>query len=150
MKRTSLVTVPVLLLALLVVAGCGSSKKSSAGSSTPATSASTTSTAPTKAPAAAAKGGSTLKLSADPSGAFKFDKTSLTAKAGAVTISMTNPSSVTHGVGISGNGVDKDGPTVGQGAVSTVSITLKPGTYQFYCPVPGHKQAGMKGTLTVQ
>ena len=47
-------------------------------------------------------------------------------------------------------GVDQDGQTVGQGGTSTVTVTLKPGRYEFYCPVDGHKDAGMKGTLTVK
>jgi plastocyanin len=40
--------------------------------------------------------------------------------------------------------------TAKPGKVSTVTVTLKKGTYEYYCPVPGHKEAGMKGTLTVQ
>ena len=88
-------------------------------------------------------------LAADPSGQLKFDKSSLTAKAGVVTIVMDNPSSVPHGVGVAGNGLDKDGAVVNKGGKSTVTAALKPGTYQFYCPVPGHKQAGMVGTLTI-
>jgi uncharacterized cupredoxin-like copper-binding protein len=43
-----------------------------------------------------------------------------------------------------------DGNTVSKGGVSTVSANLKPGKYEFYCPVDGHKQAGMKGTLTIK
>ena len=62
---------------------------------------------------------------------------------------MDNPSGVPHAVAIEGNGVDTDGKTVSNGGTSTVSADLKPGTYTFYCPVPGHKAAGMKGTLTV-
>jgi len=45
--------------------------------------------------------------------------------------------------------VDKSGQTVQPGGASTVTADLKPGTYTFYCPVPGHEAAGMKGTLTV-
>ena len=96
-------------------------------------------------------GGATtdLKLSADPSGALKFDKSSLTAKAGTVTITMDNPSSLPHAVAVEGNGVDKDGETVNKGGVSKVTVDLKPGKYEFYCPVDGHKAGGMKGELTV-
>jgi plastocyanin len=97
-----------------------------------------------------AGGGQTLKLSADPGGALKFDKSSLTAKAGKVTIVMDNPSSLPHAIEVEGKGMEIKGDTVTKGGVSTASGTLKAGTYEFYCPVDGHKQAGMKGTLTVQ
>jgi uncharacterized cupredoxin-like copper-binding protein len=94
-------------------------------------------------------GGQTLKIAADPSGASKFDKSSLTAKAGKVTIEMDNPSDVAHAVEIEGNGVEAEGETVTKDGVSKASANLKPGEYEFYCPVDGHKAAGMEGTLTV-
>jgi plastocyanin len=91
----------------------------------------------------------TLKIAADPSGALKFDKTSLTAKAGKITVVMDNPSDVPHAVEIEGPGVEAKGETVGKGGVSKASAEVKPGKYDFYCPVDGHRQAGMEGTLTV-
>ena len=54
---------------------------------------------------------------------------------------MDNPSPVPHGIAVEGNGVDKDGKTVSMGGKSTVTVSLKPGKYEFYCPVPGHKAA---------
>ena len=57
---------------------------------------------------------------------------------------------MSDGLSIEGNGVDVDGKTVGKGEKSIASADLKPGTYTFYCPVPGHEDAGMKGTLTVK
>ena len=133
----------------LAAAGCGGDDDSGNG-----TSAATTATtqATTDAGGSASGGGEELKLSADPGGALKFDKSSLDAKAGKVTIVMTNPDSVSaqHAVSIEGNGVDEDGNTVDPGGTSTVSADLKPGTYTFYCPVDGHEAAGMKGTLTVK
>jgi plastocyanin len=99
--------------------------------------------------AASGGGGQTLKIAADPSGALKFDKSSLTAKAGKVTIVMDNPSDVPHAVEIEGKGVEAEGETVEKGGVSKASADLKAGEYEFYCPVDGHKQAGMEGTLTV-
>jgi plastocyanin len=90
-----------------------------------------------------------LKISADSSGKLKFNKTKLTAKAGTVTITMANPSNLPHAVAVEGKGVDKDGKTVRKGGTSTVTVKLKKGKYTFYCPVPGHEAAGMKGTLTV-
>jgi plastocyanin len=89
------------------------------------------------------------QLSADPSGSLAFNKKTLSAKAGSVTITMDNPASIPHGVAVQGNGVNKSGQVVNKGGKSTVTVTLKPGKYTFYCPVPGHRQAGMQGTLTV-
>jgi plastocyanin len=94
-------------------------------------------------------GGSELKLAADPSGALKFDKTSLSAKPGKVTIVMDNPSDVPHASEVEGRGVEEEGEVVEKGGVSQVSADLKAGEYEFYCPVGNHKDAGMEGTLTV-
>jgi uncharacterized cupredoxin-like copper-binding protein len=78
-----------------------------------------------------------------------FNTKTLSAKAGAVTIAMHNPAPLQHGIAVEGNGVDKDGKIVGQGSTSVLALQLKAGTYAFFCPVPGHRQAGMQGTLTV-
>jgi plastocyanin len=91
----------------------------------------------------------TLQIEADPSGALRFTTESLQANAGEVEIIMENPSSVPHNVAIKGNGVDEKGEVVGEGEQSRVSATVEPGTYEFYCSVPGHEAAGMKGDLTV-
>ena len=134
----------VLVLALFAGAGvlsaCGSSDDSSSGGG-PAT----------KSTAAPAAGGKTLKLEADGDGGLYFEQSKLKAKAGAVSLVMENPSGSgkPHGIAIEGNGVDKDGQIVQPGSKSTLTITLKPGTYEYYCPVPAHKAAGMKGKLTV-
>jgi plastocyanin len=147
--RTPRVVVPaVAVLAVLFVVGCGGSSKSSSdtgASSAPAAPAATT---PASSGGGASSGGENLTLSADPS-QLKFDKSSLTAKAGSVTITMDNPSSLPHAIAVEGNGVDKDGETVQKGGKSTITVDLKPGKYEFYCPVDGHKAAGMEGTLTV-
>lgn len=90
-----------------------------------------------------------LKLTADPGGALKFDKTTLTTKPGKVTVVLDNPSSVPHAIEVEGKGVEEEGETVGKGAVSKVTVDLKPGEYEYYCPVDGHAKAGMEGTLTV-
>ena len=99
-----------------------------------------------------AASGTTLKLSASPN-ALKFSVTKLSvAKPGKVTIVMSNPSSIPHDIALKGGGLKKAvvGKTVTKGGTSTISTTLKKGTYTFYCSVPGHEQAGMKGTLTVK
>jgi plastocyanin len=63
---------------------------------------------------------------------------------------MANPSQIPHGIGVDGNGVDVDGPVVGPGKTSTATAELKPGTYEYYCTVKSHHQAGMEGTLVVK
>jgi uncharacterized cupredoxin-like copper-binding protein len=94
-------------------------------------------------------GGSKLTITADPGGALKWEKTALSSKAGSVTITMDNPSSVPHAVEVEGNGVEEETKTLTDGKAS-MTVDLKPGKYEFYCPVDGHRQAGMEGTLTVQ
>lgn len=133
----------------LAAAGCGSSKsKTSTESTTPAS----TTPATTSTSAAPAAGGETkLALAADTNGELKYDKSSLSAKAGKVSIDFSNSSSLPHNLTIASSSgtVVNETPTF-QGGSKTVSMTLKAGTYKFYCTVPGHRQAGMEGTLTVQ
>jgi plastocyanin len=92
------------------------------------------------------KGGK-LTIPADPTGALAFQFAKATAQPGKVTVSMPNPAPIQHNISIQGQG---KGPIVGTGGTSTFTATLKPGTYEFLCDVPGHAQAGMKGTLTVK
>ena len=127
-------------------AGCGGDDDSGGSSSS---GGSTTKDNTSSGSGGGGGSGQTLKLTADPGGALKFDKTSLTAKAGKVSVVMDNPSSLPHAIEVEGKGQELKGDTVTKGGVSKVSGTLKPGTYEFYCPVDGHKAAGMKGTLTV-
>jgi uncharacterized cupredoxin-like copper-binding protein len=101
---------------------------------------------------ATASRGQTLRTSADPSGKLRFIPNRLSARRGAVTIVMTNPrsSGMMHGIALEGRGVDKGGRIVQPGKTSSVTARLKKGRYVFYCPVPGHRQAGMVGRLTVK
>jgi uncharacterized cupredoxin-like copper-binding protein len=94
----------------------------------------------------------TLHLSAKPGIVFKFNTSALTAKAGTVTILMSNPSGsrVKHGIGVSGKGVDKDGKIVTPGKTSSLTVALKPGRYTFYCNNDNHRGLGMRGVLTVK
>jgi plastocyanin len=94
------------------------------------------------------KGGK-LTIPADPTGALAFTFGKATATAGKVTISMPNQAPIQHDIAITGP-VNGKGPVVGNGATSSFSTTLKAGSYQFLCTVPGHAAAGMKGTLTVK
>lgn len=91
-----------------------------------------------------------LEIDADPTGQLKFLASRAKATPGKVTLRMKNPSSVPHDIAITGSGQNQIGAVVSGGGVSTVSVSLKPGTYTFYCSVDGHAAAGMKGTLTVK
>jgi plastocyanin len=139
-------------LGLLALAGCGSSSSSTSSStSTPASTPATTSSAASSTPAPAAAGGQTLSLAANAEGNLKFDTTSLSAKAGKVTINFTNKASLEHNVTVaSSSGAVVGATPTFQGGSKSVELTLTPGTYKFYCSVPGHRQAGMEGTLVVK
>jgi plastocyanin len=91
-----------------------------------------------------------LNIPANPTGALAFEFNKATAKPGKVTLVMPNKAPITHDISIKGNGINQQGPRVGTGGTSKITVTLKPGTYEFYCSVPGHEAGGMKGTLTVK
>jgi uncharacterized cupredoxin-like copper-binding protein len=97
--------------------------------------------------------GGKLAIPTDPSGQLRYTVKSATATAGSVTIDSQNKSSTPHDIAIQQG---TNGPTLATGkvvtggAVSTVTVDLKPGTYTFYCTVPGHRAAGMVGTITVK
>jgi len=131
-----------LLLATALVAGCGGDDEEEPAS-TPET--------PQEAPATdeGGGGGEAVKVSSPADGALEFDQAELSAKAGKVTFTYDNPSQVPHAFEVEGNGVEEETDTITESDAS-VTVDLKPGTYEYYCPVDGHKAAGMKGTLTVK
>ena len=141
----------VLICAFAIpVAGCGGDDDDNGGGGGSGSSGTSAQTDTGGGASSGGAAGNVLKIAADPNGALTFDKTSLSAKAGKVTIVMANTSSVPHAVELEGGGIEKKGAVVtGGGSVSRVTANLKPGKYEFYCPVDGHKAAGMKGTLTV-
>jgi plastocyanin len=91
----------------------------------------------------------TLDVEADPA-ALAFNTTELSAKAGKVRIDFKNPSAIPHNVVIEENGKELAGfEPIAEGEESETA-ELQPGTYTFFCSVPGHREAGMEGTLTVK
>jgi uncharacterized cupredoxin-like copper-binding protein len=95
--------------------------------------------------------GSALDIEANPQGNLEFVQKSATAKAGKVSLNFTNSSPVPHDVKIeSSSGEEIGGTEVISEGSDSAEVELKPGTYTFYCSVPGHRQAGMEGTLTVK
>jgi plastocyanin len=152
-------TAAVSLLAAGVLAvGCGSSSSSttstSATESTASTTASAASTtaASSSAPGAASTGAAqVVKLAADPSGGLSYNTTTLTAHPGKVTIEFTNMAQLEHNVTVASSAGATEGATpTFSGGTKSLALNLKAGTYTFFCSVPGHRQAGMQGTLTVK
>jgi plastocyanin len=146
---------PVLALGVIALSGCGSSSSTTSSSaSTPASTQATptTSSAATPAPASgAASAAQSLSLTANPEGQLKYDTTSLSAKAGKVSIAFTNMAPLGHNMTIASSSGTVVGATpTFQGGTKTLAVTLKAGTYKFYCSVPGHRAGGMEGTITVQ
>jgi plastocyanin len=141
-------------LLALAVAGCGGDDDDSGNGGGGGGAAQTETGGATEAETTGGGGGGgqaqTLRISADPGGALKFDKDTLTAKPGKVTIVMDNPSDLPHAVELEGHGIESEGETVGMGGVSRASGTVEAGEYEYYCPVDGHDAAGMTGTLTVR
>ncbi len=91
-----------------------------------------------------------LAIPADPGGALAYQYSSAQGGPGQVQIDSPNKSQVDHDIALEGSGVSEKGPVVKNGAVSKISADLKPGDYTFYCSVPGHRQGGMEGKLTVK
>jgi plastocyanin len=155
LRSKPVVSFLALAAGLLVFAGCGSSSSSSSSAASapaaPATTATeTTSSATSSTPAPATGASSNLSLEANPEGALKYNTTALSAKAGKVSIAFANMSPVGHNVTVaSSSGAVVGATPTFSGSSKTLSLNLKPGTYKFYCSVPGHRQAGMEGTLTV-
>jgi plastocyanin len=102
------------------------------------------------APAGAGGAGGMLQLAADPS-AIAYDKTELSSAPGKVTIDFSNPAPVEHDVAIEAEGGEELAASelISEGKTS-VTTELAPGTYTFFCTVPGHREAGMEGTLDVE
>jgi mono/diheme cytochrome c family protein len=98
-----------------------------------------------------------LDIPADPSGQLAYLSNKASATAGPVTISMPNTSGVSHNIALEAGsgGATASGPVLAASSFTTkttasISFKLKPGTYIFFCQAPGHRAAGMYGTLTVK
>lgn len=146
MKKASALL--VLILASVALAACGSSN----GTTTTAGSTAETTATNEAAGGGSSGGGETLKVEADPGGSLAYTTKSLSAKAGNVTIDFNNPQPLTHDVAVEDSSGEEVGKTelVAESSSSATLENLKPGTYTFFCSVPGHREAGMEGTLTVK
>jgi uncharacterized cupredoxin-like copper-binding protein len=125
------------------IVGCGGS------SNNDTTAASNASTTGTTGGAAASGPGGTVSLTASE---YKFSPSDPTVRSGNVTFTEKNAGGVTHSLEIENvNGQDKElEGSVAAGQTGTLTVNLKPGKYEFYCPIDNHKQMGMTGEITVK
>lgn len=120
----------LLLVAVVLLAGCGSddSNDQAAGDTT---------------------GGDrgSVELTATD---FKFNPSMVElAKSGEMTFTLVNDGQTTHALEIEGQGIEEESDEIDGGATTTLTVDLKPGEYEFYCPVDGHREMGMEGTIVV-
>ncbi|HTA13403.1 MAG TPA: plastocyanin/azurin family copper-binding protein [Solirubrobacteraceae bacterium] len=112
--------------------------------------------APGSGKPAVEKGGK-LEIPADPTGQLSYLTNKASATAGSVAISMPNMSGVSHNIAVEagshaatpGGSVLAASQFVTKGTAS-INVQLKPGTYTFFCQAPGHRAAGMYGTIIVK
>jgi plastocyanin len=119
----------VIVLAVLVPAGCGSDGDDETGGDT------------------AAVGGESVALTATE---FAFDPADVSVDAaGKVTFTVSNDGQETHALEVEGNGVEEETGSIAPGESGTLTVDLEPGEYEFYCPIDGHREQGMEGELVV-
>ena len=141
-----LATLFALLLASLALVACGGGDSDTTGGQTSATT-----TEETKEAEGGSADAATLDFEADPGGQLAFTEDEATSEAGKVTVNFTNPATVPHDVRIEdAKGKDVGGTEVITESNESAKVDLKPGDYTFYCSVPGHRDAGMEGDLTVE
>src|SRR5215213_5659619 len=168
-----------LVLAAVVLASCGGGVSSSggrgggsssggAGKYGSSSSAATTTTKGASSKSASSKSasskgasGGTLKTITIKETEFKlFPSTVTLSKPGTYAFKAENKGSTQHSLEIDGEGVKSKGGEVGKaklepyldsGQSGVLTLTFqKPGTYEMYCPVIGHRLAGMKGSVVVK
>jgi uncharacterized cupredoxin-like copper-binding protein len=121
----------LLLLVVVLVAGCGSDDSSDE----------------TGATTAASGSGATVDLVATD---FKFDRSSIDVDAaGKTTFRLKNEGGTEHALEVEGQGIEEELDEIGPGESAELTVDLKPGKYEFYCPVSNHRSLGMEGTLVV-
>jgi uncharacterized cupredoxin-like copper-binding protein len=146
MKKLASLLVLALVSAALVACGDDDEAATTTTEETPAGAASGE-----KAGGNEGGGGVSLEFEADPGGDLAYTTTEASTEAGEVSVDFKNPQGLSHDVAIE----DSKGETVGKTEVigegeTSETVNLKPGKYTFYCSVPGHREAGMEGTLTVK
>ena len=141
-KLLALIAIAAIPVALTACGSDDSTSTSAASETTSSTAASTDSST-----TASSGGGQTVKIGESE---YKLDPSDATLKAGSVTLDVTNDGTITHNLQIEGNGVEETTDSLAPGDTGELTVDLKPGSYEMYCTIDGHKDLGMEGTVTVQ
>src|SRR5213078_351588 len=82
---------------------------------------------------------------------WKVELSKRSVAAGSVTFTVENVGSIPHAFEVEGQGIEQETAVIPPGASATLTLTLKPGTYEAYCPVgeDSHKKLGMETELKV-
>jgi uncharacterized cupredoxin-like copper-binding protein len=142
MRRASLV-ISIAVLAAFGLVACGGDDDDDGGD--------TAAQAPTTTAAGGGGGGSTVAISTPPGSDLAFEQKDASASAGPVTIDFDNQQSLQHDVKVEdSSGQELGGTDLVSSGTATAMVDLQAGSYTFFCSVPGHREAGMEGTLTVK
>jgi plastocyanin len=142
--RRTLALTAVAAIAALGLAACGGDDDDDNGATAAAP-------ANTATAGGGGGGGSTVDISTPSGSDLAYDQSDVTAKAGSVTINFDNQQSTPHDVKVEdSSGVEVGGTDEISSTTANATVDLQPGTYTFFCSVPGHREAGMEGTLTVK
>jgi plastocyanin len=154
MKKALLVALAIAIASLGLVA-CGGSDDTSSDTGAETTAESTESgggaSGGGEAEGGSAGSGAVIDFETPEGSALAYTTKEATAEAGTVTINFTNVQATPHDVAIEDEAGEEIGKTavVSEGSASG-KVELEPGTYTFFCTIPGHREAGMEGTLTVK
>lgn len=144
--RRSLAMIAIAAAASFGIAACGSDSNDS----TSAADTSTTESSTTESTTPASGGGGAAGTVEIAESEYKLDPADPSTAAGSVTFNVTNDGQIAHNFEVEGNGVEEEVETIDPGASGTLTIDdLKPGSYEIYCSIEGHRDLGMEGTLTV-
>ncbi|HEY5814931.1 MAG TPA: plastocyanin/azurin family copper-binding protein [Solirubrobacterales bacterium] len=146
-----LATLLVLALVSAALVACGDDDDSATTTTEEAPAGATAEAGGTGGEKGGEGGGASVEFEADPGGDLAYTTTEASTEAGEVTIDFKNPQGLSHDVAIEDSSGETVGKTevIGEGETSE-KVNLKSGEYTFYCSVPGHREAGMEGTLTVK
>ena len=144
MIRKSFVLLAVVLTIPLTLAACGGDddEETTAAGDTTTTEDTTTAEA-----TGGGGGGETVDISEVE---FAIEPKEVTTQAGEVTFAITNDGSAPHNLEVEGNGIEEVSDTIEGGQKTDLTVQLEPGEYEMYCAIPGHREQGMEGTVTVQ